>query len=89
MKGKDKCERCYGVYKWIKTDEKLYKYEDKLYCWECLEKKLENDDILDVGSITYYSLDGEYIGDENDIEEVIGTIVDSLDIEVIKNESSN
>lgn len=83
---KDKCDRCYEVYKWITTDEDLYKYEDKLYCWGCLEQKLNDDDILSSNIMTYYNLGGEYIGDENDIEEVIDRIVDSLDIEVIKNE---
>ena len=83
---KEKCDRCFEVYEWVIDDEDLYKYEDKLYCWGCLEEKLNADGILDVGSITYYSLGGEYIGDENNIEEVISTIVDGLDIEVIKNE---
>lgn len=83
---KHKCDRCYEVYEWVKTDEELYKYEDKLYCWECLEQKLEDAEILRISTLTYYDLGGEYIGDENDIEEVIDRIVDSLDIEVIKNE---
>lgn len=86
MKIKNKCDRCYEVYEWVIDNEELYKYEDKLYCWECLEQKLNDDDILDIGEMTYYNLGGEYIGDENDIEEVIDRIVDSLDIEVIKNE---
>lgn len=83
---KDKCDRCFEVYQWMKTDEDLYKYEDKLYCWECLEQELNDDDILSTNTMTYYNLCGDYIGSENDIEEVIETIVDSLDIEVIKNE---
>lgn len=83
---KHKCDRCYEVYEWVKVDEELYKYEDKLYCWECLEQKLEDAEILRISTLTYYDLGGEYIGDENDIEEVIDRIVDSLDIEVIKNE---
>lgn len=37
---KYKCDSCYEVYEWIITDEELYKYEDKLYCWGCLEEKL-------------------------------------------------
>ncbi len=84
---KEKCDRCFEVYRWVTTvDEELYKYEDKLYCWECLEQKLEDAEILEISALTYYNLGGEYIGDENDIEEVIDRIVDSLDIEVIKNE---
>ena len=83
---KDKCERCYEVYERITTDEELYKYEDKLYCWGCLEQKLNDDDILSSNIMTYYELWDDYIGNENYIEEVIDCIVDSLDIEVIKNE---
>ena len=85
---KNKCDRCFEVYEWVKDDEDLYKYEDKLYCWECLVEKLNDDYILDVSSITYYSLGGEYIGDENNIEEVIDSIVDNLDLEVIKNDKN-
>lgn len=83
---KEKCDRCFEVYEWVIDNEDLYKYEDRFYCWGCLEEKLNDDDILDVNSITYYRLGGDYIGDENDIEEVIERIVDYLDIEVIKNE---
>ena len=61
------CVRCGTDY-----SDNFYKdeYSDEIICEECL---LESD-MITTDTVTSYYLDGEYIGNDNDIEEVIDSI---------------
>jgi hypothetical protein len=73
-----KCERCGNDY-----SDSYYRdeYSDEIICEECL---LEIDGIT-TSSITYYYLDGEYIGDDSEsIQDVIDCICDNTSYKEIK-----
>ena len=66
-----KCNRCGSDY-----SENYYKdkYSDEIICEDCL---LESD-MITTDTVTSYYLDGEYIGDDNNLDEVINNICDNL-----------
>lgn len=77
-----KCDRCGSDYA-----DNYYKdkYTDETICEDCL---LEVDGIT-TSSITYYYLDGEYMGnDAESIQDVIDCICDNTSYEEIKKEDS-
>ena len=52
-----------------------YKYKDKHYCKFCLMKEFEVEEY----SVTHYTLNGEYLGDEDEIDDVIHNLDDSIE----------
>lgn len=59
-------------------DIAIYKYKDEKYCMDCILKELGVEEC----TMKYYRIDGECIGDENNIFDVIEDLDD--DIESIK-----
>lgn len=55
-----------------------YKYNDKYYCSKCLLEEFGVEEYTE----THYMLDGEYLGSEDDISEVIENLYE--DIEMIE-----
>lgn len=72
-----KCSKCGSNYG-------EYYYKDKnsneIICEDCL---LEIDEVT-TSKVTSYFLYGEFIGDDEDIEEVIENICDNFDYEEVK-----
>lgn len=50
--------------------EAEYKYEDDFYCADCIMEHLD----IDTYTTTHYTLDGGYLGCDDDLEEVIDRI---------------
>lgn len=67
-----KCEEC-------KIDMAEFKYNDKMVCKDCLLEKIE---LEEISTISYY-YNGEYVGDDNDVEEVYDFIEENFDVERI------
>lgn len=55
-----------------------YKQGDLYYCQDCF---LGANDI-ETFTVTHYTWDGEYMGSEDDIDEVIEYVIDNIDEEV-------
>lgn len=55
------------------------KYDDDIICEECL---LEIDGIS-THTVTHYNLDGEYMGSDDDMQELVESICDYADYEKI------
>lgn len=51
-----------------------YEYNGELYCEKCL---LQTFNVTEY-TTTYYQLDGEYLGSEDDMDEVISNISDDI-----------
>lgn len=66
-----KCNRCDS-----EDSENYYKdeYSDEIICEDCL---LESD-MITTDTVTHYYLDGEYLGDDNNLDEVIDNICDNI-----------
>lgn len=62
--------------------ESYYKNKgtDEIICDECL---LESD-LISYDTVTFYYLEGEYLGDTNDYEELLENVAYQLDYEEIK-----
>lgn len=75
-----RCECCDSDY-----EDEYYKYDNKLYCFDCLVETLENDKNLQIVKTTYYYNDdwGE-LGTSDDIAEVIQNICEEYDVEEIE-----
>lgn len=52
-----------------------YNYKGKRYCSECILKKFEVEECIEID----YYLDGEYLGNSDDIDEVIRNIDDDIE----------
>lgn len=75
-----RCECCDSDY-----EEEYYKYDNKLYCFDCLVEQLEEDKNLHIVKIThYYNDDWGELGNSDDIAEVIQNICEEYDIEEIE-----
>ncbi len=72
-----KCERCKSDYA-----DNYYKdkYSDEIICEDCL---LELDGIT-TNTVTSYFLDGEYLGDDADIDNLIENICDNTAYEAVE-----
>ena len=81
MKEEIECDRCGSDYA-----DHYYKdkYSDEIICEDCL---LECDGIT-TSTITYYYLDGEYIGNDESYENLIETLCDNLMFEQIDKEDN-
>ena len=66
------------------TEQGLYKYKGKVLCEDCLLNELNHEVQIEKVSTYEYFLNGEYIGSDNDMDEVIDTLVDEFDIEVLE-----
>lgn len=67
-----KCDNCYN--------KALYKYNGKELCFNCLMKELE----VETETVENYYLDGYYIGNDGDIDEVIENLKGDYDIEELE-----
>ena len=70
-----KCERCESDYadSYFKDE-----YTNEIICLDCLL------DGCDHSTITHYSLDGIYLGSDDDIQEVIESICDYTNFEEVE-----
>ncbi len=75
-----KCNICDSDY-----DEEYYKYDDKIYCFDCLVNELEEDKrLIKVETTHYYNEDWGELGTNDDIDEVIQNICEEFEVEIIK-----
>ena len=66
-------------------EEKYYKYDNKIYCFDCLVDTLEESGQLNIVKIThYYNDDWGELGTDDEINEVIENICDTYDIEEVE-----
>ena len=73
------CCECKSTY-----EEEYYKYQNDIYCFDCLEEKLKDDkEIYVVETKHYYNCDWGRLGTDDEIEEVIQNICEENDIERI------
>jgi hypothetical protein len=80
MKEEIECDKCGNDY-----EENYYKYDNNIFCFECLIEELENSRQLNVVKIThYYNKDWGELGTDDDIAEVVQNICEEYDIEEIK-----
>lgn len=70
---KDACEKYNPICK-REEDVAEYKYKGEYYCANCILEKFN----VEESTIINYYRDGEYIGSDEDMEEVVG----NLDIEI-------
>lgn len=75
-----KCYKCDSDY-----EENYYKYDNNIFCFECLIEELENSRQLNVVKTThYYNADWGALGTDDDISEVIQNMCEDYDIEEIR-----
>lgn len=80
MKEDMKCSCCNSDY-----EEEYYKYDNEIYCFECLTEKLEDEEGLNIVKTThYYNDDWGELGTDDDISEVIQNICENYDVEEIR-----
>ena len=85
MKEEIKCAKCKSDY-----EEDYYKYNDYIFCFDCLIQELENTKGLNrVTTTHYYNDDWGKLGTDDDIEEVIQNICEDYDVEEIKSQEDN
>lgn len=60
-----------------------YEYCGKGLCSGCLVEELEEDEEIESYTTTNYILNGEYMGNEEDIQELIDKLICNLDIKEI------
>lgn len=69
LKPKDReCEE--HTYECECGSEAEYKYEDDFYCTDCMVEQVG----IDTYTTTHYMCDGEYLGCDDDLDEVINNI---------------
>lgn len=77
-----KCYKCDSDY-----EEEFYKYDGKIYCFDCLTEELENEGNLNIISVThYYNGDWGNLGTNDEIDEVVQNICEEYEIERIDND---
>lgn len=71
------CEKC---------DYELaeYEYKGQGFCSNCLLEELQEEKEIDVYCVETYYLNGEYIGDDNDLGDVIEKLQCSIDIKDVE-----
>lgn len=75
-----KCCKCNSDY-----EEEYYKYDNQVYCFDCLTEELEKEGILNIVKTThYYNVDWGSLGTDDDISEVIKNICEDYEIEEIR-----
>lgn len=70
-------ENICNKHSWQCTCEDIanYKYKGKYYCSECLLKEFD----VEESTTTHYYLDGEHIGTDEDMDEVIRNLDNSIE----------
>ena len=77
-----RCCKCKSDY-----EENYYKYNNNIFCFDCLTEQLENEGILNiVNVVSYYNNDWGDLGTSDDYDEVIQNICDEYEVEEIENE---
>ena len=67
-----------------KYEEEYYKYENEIYCFDCLTEKLEKEgELYIVQTKHYYNVDWGELGTDEEMSEVIQNICDNYDVEVV------
>lgn len=75
-----RCYKCDSDY-----EEEYYKYQDKIYCFNCLEKELEeNEDMHIVKTKRYFYEDWGELGTDDEMEEVIQNICERYEVERVE-----
>lgn len=78
--GEMKCYKCDSDY-----EEEYYKYNNKIFCFECLTEELENNEGLNIVKITkYYDDDWNELGNDDEISETIQNICENYNVEVVR-----
>jgi reverse gyrase len=64
-------------YMCIECDSEIasYKYKGKYYCQDCLLKQFNIEDY----TVTHYMRDGEYLGSDEDIDQVINNLCEEIE----------
>lgn len=79
-KAENLCCKCQSDY-----EEEYYKYDNELYCFDCLTEKLESEGRLNIIQTThYYNDDWKELGTSDDYNEVIQNICDDYEVEIVK-----
>lgn len=60
----------------------LYRYEEQILCWDCLEDTLISEGMIDKSERVLYQV-GDYYGSDDDLETVIEHVMEYLDIEEV------
>ena len=68
------CEKHNFICKKCDDEEAEYKFKGKYVCIDCLLKEFE----VEESTTTHYYLQGEYIGSDDDMDEVILNLDDSI-----------
>ena len=77
-----KCYKCNSDY-----EENYYKYQNNIFCFDCLTEQLENERCLNIVNTThYYNEDWGELGTDDDISETIKNICEEYNVEEIENE---
>ena len=77
-----KCCKCNSDY-----EENYYKYQDDIFCFDCLAEQLEKESKLNIVKTThYYNDDWGNLGTDDEISEVIQNICEEYEVEEIENE---
>lgn len=73
------CSKCKSDY-----EDEFYKYEEEIYCFDCLIEELENnEELYKVETTHYYNGDWGKLGTSDEISEVIQNICEEYDVEVL------
>ena len=74
------CCKCKSDY-----EEEYYKYNNDLYCFDCLTEELESENRLQIVKTThYYDDDWGELGTDDEINEVVQNLCENYDIEVVE-----
>lgn len=66
-------------------EEEYYRYDNNIYCFDCLTEKLEEEkEINIVNTKHYYNNDWGELGTDDEISEVIQNLCDDYEIEVVE-----
>ena len=71
------CCKCGSDY-----EEHYYKYDNNIFCFECLTEQLENEQQINIVKTThYYTDEWSELGTDDEIAEVIQKLCENYDIE--------
>lgn len=74
------CNKCGSDY-----EEEYYKYNNKIYCFNCLIDELESSgQMIVVRTTHYYNDDWGQLGTDDDIDETVKNICEEFDVEEVK-----
>lgn len=77
MDKENRCCKCDSDY-----EDEFYKYDEKIYCFDCLTEELENEGNLHITTVThYYNEDWGDLGTNDEIDEVVQNICEEFEVE--------